>query len=136
MTLIRYISANIDTAEESGRFLVNKEACLDYLRNQVDHYALPPDGLLLKWIQEATDGSVIPDEFGERARFMVAELVDGTSVIEVFCRKCDESFPRESLIRRSWDNSHEEHGIRIGAAGSRIDCPGGHCLILICDRIY
>src|SRR4051812_30550656 len=126
MTSIRFVPGNDDSVGECGEFRLDAKACLEYLRRQVDFYALPPDGLLLKWTEQAREGSLIPEEFGERARFMVAELVDGESAIEVFCRKCDESFLRESLARRQWDDSHEEHGIRIGTAGYKIDCPSGH----------
>ena len=136
MTSIRFIPSNDDSVEESGEFRLNANACLDYLRKQVDLYAVPLDVLLLKWTEEAKEGSGIPDEFGERARFMVAELVDGESAVQVFCRKCGEGFQRGSLTRRRWNDSYECHGICIGTSGYQIDCPNDHCLIIIRERIY
>jgi hypothetical protein len=136
MTSIQFIPTPDVSGEESGEFRLNATACLDYLRKQVDLYALPLDVLLLKWTEEAQSGSVIPDKFGERARFMLTELIDGESELNVFCRTCGESFLRESLTKQRWDDSCEVHGLHVGTAGYQIDCPNGHCLILICDRVY
>ncbi|MBI1246834.1 hypothetical protein GC197_03190 [bacterium] len=124
------------TSEEFGEFKLSVASCVGYLETQVKAYGLTADSQLGDWFKDAKQGALIPELFCERARYMVADLMENGAAVNVYCRQCGNEVSSEFLLKQSWDESHVEHGIRVGTAGYQITCNKEHTLLVVCERVY
>jgi hypothetical protein len=139
---IEFCPTSIDDEQENGDFRMAVSDCLVYMKSQFGNYGIPLDGQLLEWIlhlneQHSTNASNrIPERFDERARFMVADLIEACQHIETVCRKCNRVFATTDLQKKEWDSVSDSAGIRVGSSGYRITCPIGHALISVTTKLY
>jgi hypothetical protein len=116
--------------------------CLNYLQPQYGNYAIPLDGELLQWMlhlnerQPTNSSNRIPKEFDERARYMVAELLENSHRLEVTCEACNRAVATNELHKQEWQDVFNSAGIRVGSSGYTLICPSGHSLISITTKVY
>ena len=134
--VIEYRPTECGTEREFGAFQLGKSACVEFLHGHIDAHAIVADRRLLDWIEQAKSTETLPTEFDDRARHMLAELFVKDDDCEVTCLACQQGLNPKELIRRDWDESVEEHGIRVGVSGFKLVCPREHDLVVVTTRIF
>ncbi|MCA9264701.1 MAG: hypothetical protein KDA60_12660 [Planctomycetales bacterium] len=135
---VTYFHPRSEMPDESGEFRLDAAPCIAYLDSQVKLFGLAADASLLMWMiaPSREDVRIIPDEFDERTRVLVADLIEESGAIGIRCRQCDRDLAASDLHRQDWDRSTTVEGIRIGSAGYKFVCDKSHNLIYICTRLY
>lgn len=115
--------------------------CINYLQSQFDNYSIPLDGELLRWIRQSTEPPTqsarrIPGRCDERARYMVADLLEKRLSLDVACLVCNQTFSTSKLAIQKWHDSFDVSGIQLGSSGRTITCPLGHSLVSFTEKLY
>lgn len=135
MNEIRFLPLSDDGEQEFGDFTMRVADCIAYLMETWASHSIAMDSELLDWIRNSPLGSVVPNRFDFRARYMVASLVQRTAC-RVSCRICRANVEPGTEVLHEWTDTADVGGITVGSAGHRIECPIGHVLLIVSERVF